>query len=69
MNEVSPGPTRTRERRPLRRGGSTSSGALTLVKRVAAPEEIAAAVVFLALDDAGYVQGASLAVDGGYAAA
>ena len=33
--------------------------------RVAQPEELAAAIVFLASDDASFVQGVTLAVDGG----
>jgi NAD(P)-dependent dehydrogenase (short-subunit alcohol dehydrogenase family) len=33
--------------------------------RVAEPEELAAAIVFLASDDASFVQGVTLAVDGG----
>lgn len=36
--------------------------------RVAAPEEIAAAILFAASDDAGFMTGAVLPVDGGYAA-
>ncbi|HLW71798.1 MAG TPA: glucose 1-dehydrogenase [Candidatus Binataceae bacterium] len=42
---------------------------LTPMKRGAQPEEVAAAVLFLASDDASYVTGAELAVDGGYSAA
>jgi 3-oxoacyl-[acyl-carrier protein] reductase len=34
--------------------------------RFAEPEEIAPAFVFLASDDAGYITGQVLAVDGGY---
>jgi NAD(P)-dependent dehydrogenase (short-subunit alcohol dehydrogenase family) len=33
--------------------------------RVAEPEELAAAIVFLASDDASFVHGVTLAVDGG----
>ncbi len=33
--------------------------------RVAAPEELAAAIVFLASDDGSFVHGVTLAVDGG----
>jgi cyclopentanol dehydrogenase len=42
---------------------------LTPMKRGAQPTEVAAAVLFLASDDASYVTGAELAVDGGYSAA
>jgi NAD(P)-dependent dehydrogenase (short-subunit alcohol dehydrogenase family) len=64
VNTVSPGPIRTE--------GTASSP--EVVARLAAaapagrpgtPEEVAAAIVFLATDRAGYIQGASLPVDGG----
>jgi cyclopentanol dehydrogenase len=41
---------------------------LTPMRRGAKPEEVAACVLFLASDDASYVTGAELAVDGGYSA-
>lgn len=37
--------------------------------RLGSPEEVAAAVAYLASDEAGHVTGASLAIDGGYTAA
>jgi 3alpha(or 20beta)-hydroxysteroid dehydrogenase len=36
--------------------------------RIGAPEEIAGAVGYLLADDAGYVTGAEIAVDGGWTA-
>jgi NAD(P)-dependent dehydrogenase (short-subunit alcohol dehydrogenase family) len=38
------------------------------LKRLATPEEVAAAIAFLASDAAGHITGASLAIDGGYTA-
>ena len=42
---------------------------LTPLRREARPEEVAYAVLFLASEEASYITGAELAVDGGYSAA
>jgi NAD(P)-dependent dehydrogenase (short-subunit alcohol dehydrogenase family) len=68
VNAINPGPTRTEGTAPL---GETIDqfAALAPAGRVAAPEEIAAAIAYLASDEASFVQGAVLAVDGGRTAA
>ncbi|HEV2378370.1 MAG TPA: SDR family oxidoreductase [Terriglobia bacterium] len=43
-------------------------GARTLLKRLGDPREIASAILFLASDEASYITGTSLMVDGGYTA-
>lgn len=74
VNAVSPGVTET----PIFRNGlkltaEQQAGFVAYLKssapagRAASPEEIAAAVLFLASSDASYVNGAELSVDGGLA--
>lgn len=74
VNALSPGPTMTPliERQLI---GQPDPQALldlwagdTILKRLGRPEEIAAGAVFLASDEASYVTGSSLMVDGGYTA-
>jgi len=68
-NVVAPGPVDT----PLLRSAVESGGerllaamrAATLVDRLGTPEEVAAAVVFLASEEAGFITGETLGVSGG----
>jgi NAD(P)-dependent dehydrogenase (short-subunit alcohol dehydrogenase family) len=64
VNAVAPGPTRTPGTEPM--GDELDQLATTLpLGRPASAEEIAAAALFLGSDEASYVNGAVLAVDGG----
>ncbi|MPQ96521.1 SDR family oxidoreductase [Modestobacter sp. I12A-02628] len=73
VNALAPGRTRSGMTEPiiLARGdgdlerGSVAFGAGTIQRRVAEPDEQAAAACFLLSDDAGFVTGATLVVDGG----
>lgn len=73
VNAVAPGMTRT----PLFEAWAAEVGpevvgdaaAAIPQRRFATPEEVAAAIAFLASDDAAHITGASLPVDGGYTAA
>ena len=68
VNAVAPGPTRTRMMEAAPEEIVNAHAALAPAGRVAEPEELAAAIVFLASDDASFVHGVTLAVDGGRAA-
>ena len=65
VNAVAPGPTRTRMMEAVPEEMVNHLAALAPAARVAEPEELAAAIVFLATDDASFVHGVTLAVDGG----
>jgi NAD(P)-dependent dehydrogenase (short-subunit alcohol dehydrogenase family) len=67
VNAVSPGPTRT-EGTAAMGDALDQLASLAPAGRTAAPEEIADAVVYLASDQASFVQGVVLSVDGGRAA-
>jgi len=75
VNAVCPGPifTRFHERRAAAAGRTaedfrTEFGRGTMLGRAGTPAEVAACILFLASDDASYVTGASLYVDGGHTA-
>jgi len=68
VNAVNPGPTRT-EGTAVMGGAIDGLAALAPAGRPASPDEIAAAITYLASDDASFVHGAILAVDGGRTAA
>jgi NAD(P)-dependent dehydrogenase (short-subunit alcohol dehydrogenase family) len=64
VNAVSPGATRTEGTAPM--GSALDDLASTIPHgRPATPEEIAPAVTFLASDEASFIHGAVLPVDGG----
>ena len=65
VNAVSPGPTRTAMMEGVPDEMVQHLAALAPAGRVAQPEELAAAIVFLASDDASFIHGVTLAVDGG----
>jgi len=74
VNDVAPGMTRTPlyddwlARIPGRETIEAEVLADIPLRRLATPEDVAAAVAYLASDDARYVTGTTIAVDGGYTA-
>ena len=74
MNAVAPGEVDTpmlasqRERPPTSEDLQAMADATIPIKRVAEPSEVARVVVFLASDDASYMTGEIVHVDGGYTA-
>jgi len=68
VNSVAPGPTETEMfRQNTKQGSEAEQRFLSAVpmRRLGQPEEIAAAVAFMLSEDAGYVTGQNLFVDGG----
>jgi NAD(P)-dependent dehydrogenase (short-subunit alcohol dehydrogenase family) len=63
VNAVTPGPTRTRMMEGVPAETVNQLAALAPAGRVAQPEELAAAIAFLASDDASFLHGVTLAVD------
>jgi NAD(P)-dependent dehydrogenase (short-subunit alcohol dehydrogenase family) len=65
VNAVAPGPIRTRQWDGVGPEGIAEEAGRTLAGRLGRPEEVAAAIAFLASDEASYITGAELPVDGG----
>jgi NAD(P)-dependent dehydrogenase (short-subunit alcohol dehydrogenase family) len=68
VNTVLPGPILTSAWDHISEADRELSAAATAAGRLGSPDEVAAAVAFLASGDAAYVTGASLVVDGGWSA-
>ncbi|GIF62535.1 short-chain dehydrogenase [Asanoa ishikariensis] len=68
VNTVLPGPILTSAWDGIGEADRRRSVAATAVRRFGRPEEVAAAVTFLASDESSYITGASLVVDGGWTA-
>lgn len=68
VNTVLPGPIRTAAWDRVTPVDQERSIAETVARRFGAPEEVAAAVAFLASSDASFITGTSLVVDGGWSA-
>lgn len=68
VNAVLPGPILTAAWDGVSDADLAAAAADTVAGRLGRPEEVAAAVCFLASPDAAYVTGTSLLVDGGYVA-
>lgn len=68
VNAVAPGPVETEMFRRNSPAGSEAEGrflSMIPMRRLGKPEEIAAAIAFLLSDDAGFITGQTLFVDGG----
>jgi NAD(P)-dependent dehydrogenase (short-subunit alcohol dehydrogenase family) len=68
VNVICPGAVDTPMTAKIDPAIRTQAAAMTPLGRVAEPEEVAKAAVFLACDDSSYITGTTLMVDGGYTA-
>jgi 3-oxoacyl-[acyl-carrier protein] reductase len=68
VNAVAPGLIETELTREVTSNGTEGLLASIPARRSGSPEEVAACIRFLASDEAGYVNGAVLPVDGGMSA-
>ncbi|PXY36088.1 SDR family NAD(P)-dependent oxidoreductase [Prauserella flavalba] len=66
VNSVLPGPVLTAAWDGIGEADRRLSAEQTAVKRLGEPAEVAAAIAFLASDDASFITGAALTVDGGW---
>ena len=62
VNLIQPGPTDT----DINAGAIDMLSGMSPLKRVAAPEEVAGLISYLVREEAGYMTGASLTIDGGF---
>jgi 2-hydroxycyclohexanecarboxyl-CoA dehydrogenase len=65
VNCVCPGPTETPAMKKVLKNNTEKAAAMTVLKRIGKPEEVASAVLYLASDEAAFITGQALSVDGG----